>query len=561
MIHRRLLQLAGAAPGAILAVAGMGVLVAALHLLVALALAAAVAQIVRGGGDPLLPILTAVGAVAVRGVASWAREVVAAHAGARIRLRLRRRLIARLAAVPAAQRDSGAAAATILDGVDGLDAYFTRYLPQLLVVLIVPGAVVALVAVHVPAAVLPLGIAVVVAVVAPRFWDARLLRDGRERWAQFERLSSDVVEALANLPLLRSFGAGERVGTELTARAERLRAATMSQLRISLLETPLSSLALHLGMIAAVAAAVMALSTGSTTAAATMTVLLLARECFRPMQELTAHWHAGFLGVTAVDGVERLLATRPVVSEEGTHGTPATTGALQLEDVCFRYPGTLTGVSGLRFGVAAGETLALIGPSGSGKSTIARLLEREHDPETGRLLLDGVPLPAYSRAARTRSVVVVPQDPVLFAWSIRDNLRLHRPSASDADLNRAVELAALREVVEALPDGLDTLLAEDGAQLSGGQRQRLAIARALVADPPLLVLDESTSALDLKTEQRVVDAIAADRSRSGRTTIVIAHRASACVHADRWLALAGGRVTAQGAGAPDAAALTTAGRT
>ena len=554
MIHRRLLQLAGAVPAAILALALVGIAISALHLVFAVTAASVIVALVHGSGDlaPALALLTAV--TMMRGVAIWVREPLAARVGASVRIRLRRRLLDRLSAVPVAERDSREVAATVIDAVEGLDAYYTRYLPQLLVVFVVPAAVVAITWNYSATAGLTLAVAAVIAVVAPRAWDARLLRNGRNRWHRFARLSSEYIEALQSIPLLRSFGAGGRTAARLASDAEALRLSTMAQLRLSLVETVVSALAMHLGTVLAVAAALTVVIGGNAEAAATITVLLLARECFRPVQDLGANWHAGYLGLTAVDGLDRLHSLRPAIADTGTHSTPASNGTVDVEDVAFHYPGTDNGLRGISLRIAAGETVAIIGPSGSGKSTLARLFERETDPDVGIIRIDGIELGAYTREARSRSVVVVPQDPVLFAWSARDNLRLYRPDASDIDIERVARTARIHDVISALPTGYNTVLAENGEQLSGGQRQRLAIARALLSTAPILVFDEVTSALDSETERHVMDAIAT--TCPSRTVILIAHRESACVHATRWIALEGGRIVYTGDESPTALALT-----
>lgn len=548
MIHRRLLQLAGAVPRAILALAAVGLLVSALHVVFALAVSSVIVELVRGSGDVLPLLVLLAGVTLLRGVALWAREPIAVRVGASVRIALRRRLLGQLAAVSATERDSGALTATVIDGVDGLDAYYTRYLPQLLVVLIVPAGVVVIAATVSPSAGLTLAASVAVAVIAPRAWDALLLRNGRARWERFSRLSSDYVEALQNIPLLRAFGASGRTAERLAVDAEGLRRSTMTQLRLSLVETAVSALAMHLGVVLAVFAAFRAVSDGSASAATILSVLLLARECFRPVQDLGAQWHAGYLGLSAVDGLDRLLSLTPAIRENGTCDESARGGRVDIDDVGFRYPDTDSGLREFDLHIGGGRTLAVLGTSGSGKSTLARLLDREVDPDSGRIRIDGVDLREYTSGARSRTVVVVPQDPVLFAWTVRDNLRLYRPDAGDAEIVSAARAADIHDVIAALPDGYDTVLAENGEQLSGGQRQRLAIARALLSSAPLLVLDEVTSALDVDTEQRVIDGVAA--AASDRTIILIAHRESACGHADQWIVLQGGRLRARGDGPP-----------
>lgn len=396
--------------------------------------------------------------------------------------------------------------------------------------------------------------AAAVAVLAPRAWDALLLKNGRTRWERFTRVSSDFVEGLQNIPLLRAFGAAGHTATRLALETDGLRRSTMAQLRLSLAETAVSALALHLGVILAVLAALVAARGENASTAVVFTVLLLARECFRPVQDLSTHWHAGYLGLSAVDGLDRLLSLAPAVVEDGTRDHPSAVAPLHITDAAYRYPGSGSGLRGIELHVTPGQNVAVLGPSGSGKSTLARLLEREMDPDSGSIRLDGSDLRDFTAAARSRSVVVVSQDPVLFAWSVRDNLLLYRPDADDAEIMQAARAAGIHDVVAALPAGYDTVLAENGEQLSGGQRQRLALARALLSPAPVLVLDEVTSALDVNTERRVMDGVAAAASQ--RTLILIAHRESACAHADRWVALDAGRIADSGEGPPPIGALT-----
>lgn len=546
MIHRRLLQLAGAVPGVILLLAACGILLSALSIAFAFTLATLLTALIRDGGDPL-PVLALLGGLAMaRGVAIWGREILATRAGASVRIVLRQRLLARLVSVPAAERDAGETTTTVIDGVEGLDPYYTRYLPQLLVVAVVPAAVSILVWHRSATAGCVLAVATAIVVLAPRAWDARLLRNGRVRWVKLSRLSSGYIEALRHIPLLRAFGAGERYAAQFVRDAGELRDATMAQLRLSLVETAVSSLALHLGTVLATVAALFAVVSGSADAVAAMVVLMLARECFRPVQEVSNYWHAGYLGLSAVDGIDRILSAP--VQKKGAHDHAAMRGTLDVSSLAYRYPGRATGLTGIALRVDVGETLAVIGPSGSGKSTLAAVMSAEIQAACGKVEVDGIDVRDYENTARARSIVVVRQDPVLFAWSVRDNLTLYRATAAEHEIVAAAQIADIHEVISALPDGYETVLAENGAQLSGGQRQRLALARALLSPAPILVLDEVTSALDIETESRVIDAIAAANTR--RTIIVIAHRESACRHATRWVAMRDGMIVSEGQGAP-----------
>jgi ATP-binding cassette subfamily B protein len=221
-------------------------------------------------------------------------------------------------------------------------------------------------------------------------------------------------------------------------------------------------------------------------------------------------------------------------------------GEAAFQDVQFAYPSrahvaTLKGVS---FVVRQGEKLAIVGPSGAGKSTIFHLLLRFYDPQSGRITLDGMPLKEVDPAQLRMRIALVPQDSVIFAASLSNNIRFGRPDATDAEVQRAAEHAHADAFIAALPRGFDSQVGERGITLSGGQRQRIAIARAILRDAPLLLLDEATSSLDSESETEVAAALA-DLMRN-RTTIVIAHRFSTVLSSDRILVMDQGRVVEEG---------------
>jgi len=221
-------------------------------------------------------------------------------------------------------------------------------------------------------------------------------------------------------------------------------------------------------------------------------------------------------------------------------------GSLEFEHVSFQYP-TRPDTSALNdftLRVRARERLALVGPSGAGKTTIFQLAERFYDPQSGRVLLDGIDLRDADPADVRSRIAIVPQDTVIFAASARDNLRYGNWDASEEQLWQAARDANAEDFLRALPDGLDTFMGEGGARLSGGQRQRIAIARALLRDAPLLLLDEATSALDAESERLVQDAL--DRLMADRTTIVIAHRLATVRAADRIVVMDQGRIVEEG---------------
>ncbi|WP_052422930.1 ABC transporter ATP-binding protein/permease [Nonomuraea candida] len=536
IVHRRLLQLAGTVKGPIAACVGLGLAVSAAYVAQAVLLAAALAALVAGDVPAAVRLLLwSLAVIVVRAALLWAREAVAAWAGALVRARLRDRLIVHLGRLGPAHLTgtrTGHVQTTLVDGVEGLDPYFSRYLPQVVVTFCVPIALVGWLFTVSVAGATVLAAAVAGVLTIPRFWDATLLRRGRGRWAAFAALASDYLEAMQGMATLRAFGAAGTLGGRLAGRAHDLYLTTMRQLRISLVETGISAFFVQAGTAAAVLAA-----TTAGSAWAVFAVLLAAAECFRPVKSLSDAWHAGYLGITAVDGIEELLAASPAVADRGTRRDFPEAPAIAFEQVTFTYPGApRPAVRDVAFTVPAGRTVALVGPSGAGKSTLAALLHRHHDPDRGRITIGGTDVRDLTLDTLRGGVAVVAQDTYLFHGTVAENLRLARPEATDEELVAAARLAAAHDFIAELPDGYGTRLGERGATLSGGQRQRLAIARALLADAPVLVLDEATSHVDARTEQALSEV------RRGRTCLMIAHRPDTIRQADHVVTLENGTV-------------------
>ena len=226
---------------------------------------------------------------------------------------------------------------------------------------------------------------------------------------------------------------------------------------------------------------------------------------------------------------------------------PANTkGQLSFQNVSFHYPmrPETQILKHISFEVEPGETVALVGPSGAGKSTIIQLLLRFFDPQNGAILFDGINLNELTRSAFRKRMAVVPQDPVIFASSVRDNIRFGRLDATDEEVLKAAQAAAATEFINELPQGFETYVGERGVLLSGGQKQRIAIARAILRDAPVLLLDEATSALDAESERAV--QLAVDELARDRTTLIVAHRLATVKKADRILVLDQGGVVATG---------------
>ena len=221
-------------------------------------------------------------------------------------------------------------------------------------------------------------------------------------------------------------------------------------------------------------------------------------------------------------------------------------GEIIFDGVTFHYPTrpSQSALEAMDLTIRPGETVALVGPSGAGKTTVIQLIQRFYDPDKGRILLDGIDLKDMGRGDFRRSIALVPQDPVIFAATARENIRFGRPGATDAEVEAAAAAAAAHDFLKALPEGYETFVGERGVMLSGGQKQRIAIARAILRDAPVLLLDEATSALDAESERAVQKAV--DELAVGRTTIIVAHRLATVKKADRIVVFDQGRIVAEG---------------
>jgi ATP-binding cassette subfamily B protein len=245
--------------------------------------------------------------------------------------------------------------------------------------------------------------------------------------------------------------------------------------------------------------------------------------------------------------VDLLRADDPVTDPAEPAALPRPVrGAITLEGVRFAYPARpeTPALDGFSLSISPGETVALVGPSGAGKTSVIQLIQRFYDPQAGRITLDGVALSDMARPDFRRALALVPQEPVIFAASARENIGFGRPDASDAGIEAAARAAHAHEFIARLPEGYDTWLGERGVMLSGGQKQRIAIARAILRDAPVLLLDEATSALDAESERAVQTAVEA-MART-RTTIIVAHRLATVKKADRIVVMDQGRIVAQG---------------
>ncbi|MET9620273.1 thiol reductant ABC exporter subunit CydD [Streptomyces sp. NPDC006464] len=479
------------------------------------------------------PLLLLAGVAAGRGLVSWLTELAAHRASAAVKSDLRGRLLARSAELGPgwlSGQKAGSLVALATRGVDALDDYFSRYLPQLGLAVVVPVAVLARIVTEdwVSAAVIVVTLPLIPLFMVLIGWYTQARMD--RQWTLLSRLSGHFLDVVAGLPTLKVFGRAKAQAESIRAITSEYRQATMRTLRIAFL----SSFALELLStlsVALVAVGIgMRLVHGDLDLYTGLVILILAPEAYLPIRQVGAQYHAAAEGLAAAEEIFEVLESP--APQGGTAAVPASAG-LELENVTVRHPGRAEpSLDSVSLTVAPGETVALVGPSGAGKSTLLDVVLGFATPEAGGTVkVGGVDLGTLSLEEWRSTIAWVPQRPYLFAGTIAENVRLARPDASDDAVRRALRDAGADSFVAELPEGAGTLLGEDGAGLSAGQRQRLALARAFLADRPLLLLDEPTAALDGETEAAVVDAVR--RLAQGRTVLLVVHRPALLAIADR----------------------------
>ncbi|MFJ4381894.1 thiol reductant ABC exporter subunit CydD [Streptomyces albidoflavus] len=482
-------------------------------------------------GDLTTPLLLLVAVALGRALVSWLTELAAHRASAAVTSELRMRLVERAGQLGPGwlgDQRTGSLIALATRGVDALDDYFARYLPQLGLAVVVPVAVLARIVTEdwVSAAIIVVTLPLIPLFMALIGWATQSRMD--RQWGLLSRLSGHFLDVVAGLPTLKIFGRAKAQAESIRRITHDYRRATLRTLRIAFL----SSFALEL--LATLSVALVAVTIGMRLVHGDMdlytglVILVLAPEAYLPLRQVGAQYHAAAEGLAAAEEVFAVLETP--VPHRGTQAPPA--GALAFEGVTVRYPGRdAPAVREATFTVEPGETVALVGPSGCGKTTLLQAALGFVAPAEGRVTVGGTDLAEVDREQWHQRIAWVPQRPQLFAGTVAENVRLARPDASEAEVARALEQAGAREFVAGLPAGAETELGEDGAGLSAGQRQRVALARAFLADRPVLLLDEPTASLDGASEEAVVEAVR--RLAVGRTVLLVVHRPALLAVADR----------------------------
>jgi ATP-binding cassette subfamily B protein len=519
------------------------------------------------------PVAGVAALIALRGLLEYGRTMVAHHTAARVQRRLRGRLYDQITALGPAHfthTRTGDVILSVVEGVQQLEVYFGQFLPQLFVSALTPFLIFAVVATIDLSLAMVFLLAAIATFLMPTLWHRWDSRHSLARSKTYAAYGAEFLDAIQGLRTLAAFGQSQSRARLLEERGRALFQATMWLLSTNTLARGISDVCIALGAAVALAIGAYRVQAGQMELTALVVVLMLGVEIFRPLRELRVVLHQGMLGLSAAQPILTLLAVKPQVSDIAATGKndavgglgggatplppdqnirftadPSMEPSITFDGVTFSYPGGRgAALEQLSFGVAAGQRVGVVGASGAGKSTISRLLLRFADPTVGRVTIGGHDLRELSLRDLRRLIAVVSQDTYLFHGTIEENLRMGRPDASQAELEAAARSANMHDAIVALPQGYQTVVGERGVRLSGGQRQRIAIARALLRDAPILILDEALSSVDAESEAAIQDAL--DRLMRGRTTLIFAHRLSSIIGADRILVLDEGRVAESG---------------
>ncbi|QKG18747.1 thiol reductant ABC exporter subunit CydD [Actinomadura verrucosospora] len=475
--------------------------------------------------DVMPALLCLAGVGAARAAICWIAETGARTAASRMTRALRERVLERVALARRGSVSSGEAVTATTDGVEALEGYVARFLPQLMTAALAPPAILAWAAFHD----LPSALVMTVTLPLIPLFGALIGRSTqartRERWRALARMSGHFLDVVNGLTTLRAHRRGRAQATTIAATTDRYRAETMRVLRVAFLSAFVLELAATLGTALVAVGIGIRLTTGGLGLRAGLAILVLTPELYGPLRALAAEFHAAADGLTASRRLSALLALPPAVSTPA-HPRPAAFGTLRLKDVSARYDGPPV-LSGISLEIRPGERTALVGDSGAGKSTLLALLMRFLEPSSGLITVAGSDLAAFDPAQWRRLVGWLPQRPRLRPGPVLEAITPAEPGA--------LSPAAAAELLGAGPL-LDRTVGEAGAGLSSGELRRLALARALARPAPLLLLDEPTAHLDADTARRVSDTILA---LPGRTIVVATHDARLASGADQVIDVTG----------------------
>ena len=504
-------------------------------------------------GEPVTELIWLILLIALvmilRGLFEHWRTMTAHQTAAQVQKKLRRNLfehIGRLGPAYVSSERSGAITLSLVEGVEQLETYFGQYIPQLLVSFLTPILIFCFVFwIDLPVAATLVTFALF-ALFLPAMWHSRDVESSKNRQSAYAIFASEFLDSIQGLATLKSFGQSTKRADSLELKARDLFQKTMWVLGTNVLSRGITDCAITIGAAAALILGAYRVADGKMELAGLLIILMMGVEIFRPMRDLRSVLHQGMVGMSAAQGIYKILDAKPIVGEAQTvFSARDLLPTVEFRGVQFQYPNTTRAIhKNLDFKVGVGERVGVVGPSGCGKSSLVKLLLRLFDPGNGIVCIGGVDIRELSFDQIRSQIAVVSQDTFLFHGTIGENILMGRPDATDTEVREAAKTANIDNFINQLPDKYDTIIGEKGIKLSGGQRQRVAIARAVLRNSPILVLDEALSAVDAENEAIIQEAL--DKLMKERTTLILAHRLSSVIDCDRIMVLSEGKIAETG---------------
>lgn len=437
---------------------------------------------------------------------------------------------------------SGKLCALLLERIEALAPYYSTYLPNLITVLFVSvGCIIYIGSINFNVGFTAL-IGILGMLITPAFTYKYLWGSGTEVWKEYDKFGSDFLDNIQGMKTLKNLKACKIRREEMLRISKEIHTKTMEHMKITTIENFLFELSANIGSVLSVVYAVYLSSLGRINAGSVVFILFMIRNCFMPVYSLMGAWHLGYNGVTASSEIENILKEKIPVWKEDFD--VLNTDTLSSRQLSFGYNNQDMVLKNISLDLKPGKTYALVGKSGEGKSTLASLLAGLYPYTSGEIWFKNLPLTLNTVSEWRENISAVWQNPYVFNGTLKENLLFAKSDATDAEISAAIKEVNLQDILDKLPDGIDTELGENGSILSGGEKQRLAAARCFLKNTEILIFDEATSSLDEKNQGFIQDSI--ELLKKGRTAIIIAHRLSTVKNADIIYMIEGGRIIASG---------------
>ena len=553
MIHRRVIELTKGVRLSMLCKAVIGAAISATYIVQAATLGTIVGLLYkRAAFSTLLPYMAyLIASIAARLMLIYSNVVYGKKIIGKVKNTLRQRIYAKLLKLGPAFLDderTGTLGSTMVSGVDYLEGYLTLYLPQALVCMIACSAMLVYIfAVHYLLGLIA-SAALITVLISPIVFGKVLSESSNAHWEAYQNLTAEILDSVQGIVTAKAHNAQDRIGSTLKEKTAILFTETMRNLKVNLTEVGIAGFASGAGVSFTLAVAALLTVQGSIPLSSLLILLFMTNEIFRPAAELSAYFHQGFMGITSSDGIFAVLDEKETIPDTGTKiiDTKTTEGfEITYNNISFSYNEKEHPVfKNLHFTVHKHERLAVAGESGSGKTTLINLLLRFYEPQAGAVFINGIDIRDLPLKSLRSLITVVSQETYLFNGTIKENLLHANEEADDSMLTAACKIAHIDSFIQSLPEKYNTVVGERGLNFSGGQRQRIAIARAVLKNSPIVVLDEATSSVDTENENEIKHSLAL--LLQGRTSITIAHRLNTIEDCDRILVLRQGQIVEEG---------------